>query len=138
MFGSLHFQSKLVRLIFQVSLEKWLFISFFVFELSDLNFNGFFAIFIPGIIISSITSVLDRLVCFFVKKLPSYRTINSNEHRGRMQNFCSSCYFFSSIWAFFCRHWRFPGHERRGGGHFYSCLSCPLAKVKKYVLSCDI
>lgn len=41
------------------------------------------------------------------------------------KNFISvvSCY----IWGFFCRHWRFPRQQRRGGNHPYSCLPCPLA-----------
>ena len=76
-----------MRLIFQVIFEKMTFQSFFALELSDLNFNGFFAIFIRGIIISPITSVLNRLVWFFVKKLPSYRTITLNVNEGRMQKF---------------------------------------------------
>ena len=53
--------------------KKYLFISFFVLKLPDLNFDGFFT-FICAVIFNSVTSMLDGLVFFFVKKVLLYRT----------------------------------------------------------------
>ena len=50
-----------------VKKKKYLFISFFVLKLSDLNFDGFF-IFICTIICTLITITLNRLVYLFVKQ----------------------------------------------------------------------
>ena len=66
-----------MKLIFRVWLENWHFMSSFILESSDLNFNGFFK-FKCRVIISWLTSVLDGLICFFAKKLALYRTIAPN------------------------------------------------------------
>ena len=66
---------------------KWLSVSFFVLELIGVNYDGLFTLFICGIIIASITSVLDRLVCF-VKKLLLYMA--SNVNGARIKKFHSS------------------------------------------------
>ena len=76
-----------MRLIFRIKREKWFFISFFVLESSELIFDEFF-VFICGIIITLITSLLDDgLVCFFTNKLLLYRNISSNVNRDTIQNF---------------------------------------------------
>ena len=53
-----------MRLLFEDDMKKRYFISIFGIESSDLDFDGFY-IFLCRIIITSITSVLDGLVCFF-------------------------------------------------------------------------
>lgn len=89
---------------------KYFFISFIVPEFSESNVDGFF-LFKWGIIITSITSVIDRLVCFgfFSKK------------EGRMQKFYSSLFCFS-ICVFFERGWQVTGRQRMGKDYLYSSL----------------
>ena len=57
--------------------EKTPYLDTFHAVISSINFHGF-SIFIYGIKITSITSVLDELACFFAKKLVLWRSIVPN------------------------------------------------------------
>ena len=78
--------------LFRVRPEKWLLMSSFVFELSELNVDAFF-IFRCGFIITSIVSALDSLICFFAKKLPVYSTV-TNIIGARIQKLYRSFFFY--------------------------------------------
>ena len=78
--------------LFRVRPEKWLLMSSFVFELSELNVDAFF-IFICGFIITSIVRALDSLICFFAKKLPLYSTV-TNVIGVRLQKLYRSFFFY--------------------------------------------
>ena len=65
--GTSGFQNKSMRLLFQGKAIKWLFMSCFVSEYSDLNIDALL-IFICQIMITSMTRVLDGLVFLFAKK----------------------------------------------------------------------
>ena len=78
--------------LFRVRPEKWLLMSSFVFELSELNVDAFF-IFRCGFIITSIVSALDSLICFFAKKLPVYSTV-TNVIGARIQKLYRSFFFY--------------------------------------------
>ena len=66
-FRSLDFHNKKMIILFRVrlemSFEKWIFVLFFISELSALNFHCFLIV-ICGVIITSITSLLDGLLDF--------------------------------------------------------------------------
>ena len=53
----------LFRVRLEMSFEKWIFVLFFISELSALNFHCFLIV-ICGVIITSITSLLDGLLDF--------------------------------------------------------------------------
>ena len=115
-----------MRSIFRVRPEKFIFVFFFIIEFSDFNVDRFF-IFIWGIVITSITSVFDGLVCFLLKKEPAW-----NEFHG-------SLFFFYR--DFFRRHWLSTRQQRIGGGtifillyHFYQTFS----KAIKDILLCEV
>ena len=74
--------------------EKTPYLDTFHAVISSINFHGF-SIFIYGIKITSITSVLDELACFFAKKLVLWRSIVLNAKAKISQQ----PHFFS-IWVF--------------------------------------
>ena len=102
-------------------MKKRYFISIFRIESSNLNFDGFF-IFICRIIITSITTVLGSLVCFFALNLSLYSTITSNVNGASMRKFqCSLCLFYPAfLWLKLAIH-RIGG-EVKGPSLFFSSI----------------
>ena len=83
-----------------------------------------------GIIITSMTSEYDGLVCSFTKKLLLYSNITSNVNGSRTQKFHSS-FIFLFYFGFLCRYWQLLEQQRKGGVHLYSSLQ--FALVLKYL-----
>ena len=88
-----------MRILFLRRPEKSLFMSCFVFKLSDVNFDGF-VIFIRRIIITSTTTVLDNLVFFFCRKITALQDRNFNVIGARMQKPRIRLIFFFSLGFF--------------------------------------
>ena len=80
-----HLPSNVWKMTFHLSL---------FFELVGLHFHGSWCSYaVCGIIITSLISEVDGLVCCFSKKLLLYSNITSNVNGSRMQNFQRSFIF---------------------------------------------
>ena len=79
---------------------------------------------------SSITSILDSLICFFAKKLLLYRTITLNVNEAGMQKFDNSLFFvlFGFSLAGTDNSQDNRGKVKRGHPYF----SLPLLSIYQY------
>ena len=92
--GTLHFHNKPMRLLFRVRPEKWLFMSCFIFELSDLNIDALFIIYIYIYkFIYIYKCLIYNIYIKFPKNLLLYKIVSSNVIGARMQKLHSSFFF---------------------------------------------
>ena len=89
-FGGWDFNSKFLRLRLRVRPQKQFFISFFILELSDWSFLGFF-IFVCEKVITLITNVINRLVWIFAM---NWYFTGLGCKISQKFNFFSLCFFF--------------------------------------------
>ena len=93
--GTLHFHNKPMRLLFRVRPEKWLFMSCFIFELSDLNIDALFIIYIYIYkFINIYKCIIYNIYIKFPKNLLLYKIVSSNVIGARMQKLHSSFFFY--------------------------------------------
>ena len=102
---------------------------FIVLKLLDLHIDGFF-IFICGIIINSIASNFNGLICLFVKKILLYGTITSNVNGARMQKLHISLFF---LYLFFSKVLAIQKITGKGAGHLHSSLIFPPVHKHLYI-----